>query len=182
MKPFTRIMRPYDGSAPGMPVVKRKRTPKGKAAGGGKRQRRQDNLDLMLAATSRIPEPVRNLPQITIPWPGTELWPNRQKGRSWHYSHAAKRAQVDATATACIDMALHRLTVADGPIRVLFTACPPTGARFDKDGISGALKAAQDTIARALGVDDSRFDPIVERGERCANGAVIVNIEVIQNA
>ena len=37
---------------------------------------------------------------------------------------------------------------------------------------------ARDTIARALGVDDSRFDARVERGNPCRDGGVIVVMEV----
>ena len=39
---------------------------------------------------------------------------------------------------------------------------------------------ARDTIARALGVDDSRFDARVERGDPCRDGAVLVEIEVVK--
>lgn len=167
MKPVTRIMRPYDGSAPGMPKAKRTA-----------RQRKTDALDQMLAVTRRRPEPVEALPQIKLPWPATELWPNRQKGRPWTYSYRAKRAQVDATAQVCVDAGLHRLTVADGPISLVLIACPPTRNRWDGDGLVGAIKADLDTIARALGVDDSRFDARVERGDPCRDGAVIVRMEV----
>mgnify|MGYP007027893381 FL=1 len=72
MKPVTRIIRPYDGSAPGMPKAKRPA-----------KQRRQDVLDQHLAVTRRAPGPVTHLPQITLPWPAPKLWPNRQKGRPW---------------------------------------------------------------------------------------------------
>ena len=37
-----------------------------------------------------------------------------------------------------------------------------------------------DTIARALGVDDSRFDARVERGDPCRDGAVIVEMGVVE--
>ena len=168
MKPVTRIMRPYDGSAPGMPKAKRPA-----------RKRKSDALDQHLAVTRRAPCPVTHLPQIKLPWPATELWPNRQKGRPWTYSYPAKRAQVDATADACVAAGLHRLTVADGPISLVLIACPPTRNRWDGDGLEGALKAARDTIARALGVDDSRFDARVERGDPCRDGGVIVRMEVI---
>ena len=169
MKPVTRIMRPYDGSAPGMPKAKRPA-----------KQRRQDVLDQHLAVTRRAPGPVTHLPQIKLPWPATELWPNRQKGRPWTYSYRAKRAQVDATAQVCVDAGLHRLTVADGPISLVLIACPPTRNRWDGDGLVGALKAHLDTIARALGVDDSRFSAEVVRGDRCRYGAVLVEIEVVK--
>ena len=168
MKSVTRIMRPYDGSAPGMPKAKRPA-----------KQRRQDVLDQHLAVTRRAPGPVTHLPQITLPWPAPKLWPNRQKGRPWTFGYADKRAQVDATAQTCVDAGLHRLTVADGPISLVLIACPPTRNRWDGDGLEGALKAARDTIARALGVDDSRFDARVERGERSRDGGVIVVMEVI---
>lgn len=168
MKSVTRIMRPYDGSAPGMPKAKRPA-----------KQRRQDVLDQHLAVTRRAPGPVTHLPQIILPWPAPKLWPNRQKGRPWTFGYADKRAQVDATAQACVDAGLHRLTVADGPISLVLIACPPTRNRWDGDGLEGALKAARDTIARALGVDDSRFDARVERGERSRDGGVIVVMEVI---
>lgn len=169
MKPVTRIMRPYDGSPPGMPKAKRPA-----------KQRRQDVLDQHIAVTRRRPEPVEAVPQIKLPWPAPPLWPNRQKGRPWTYSYPAKRAQVKATADACVDAGLHRLTVADGPISLVLIACPPTRNRWDGDGLEGALKAARDTIARALGVDDSRFDARVERGETCRDGAVLVEIEVVK--
>lgn len=168
MKSVTRIMRPYDGSAPGMPRAKR--APK---------KRRQDVLDEHLAVTRRAPGPVTVLPQIILPWPGSTLWPNRQKGRSWRVSWDDKRDQVNATATACVAAGLHRLTVADGPISLVLIACPPTRNRWDGDGLEGALKAARDTIARALGVDDSRFDARVERGDPSRDGGVIVVMEVI---
>lgn len=168
MKPVTRIMRPYDGSPPGMPKAKRPA-----------RKRKVDALDQMLAFTHRRPEPAEALPQIKLPWPATELWPNRQKGRAWTFSYPAKQAQVKATAEACIAAGLHQITPAQGPIRVTWIACPPTRNRWDGDGLDGALKAARDTIARALGVDDSRFDARVERGDPSRDGGVIVVMEVI---
>lgn len=167
MKPITRIMRPYDGSAPGMPRAARPA-----------KKRRQDKLDKMLAITRRRPEPVAILPQIILMWPRVELWPNRKAGRPWTYSYQAKRAQVDDTAEACVKAGLHLLTPAEGRISLTWTACPPSRSRWDGDGLEGALKAARDTIARALGVDDSLFDTRVDLGERCAGGGVIVRIEV----
>ena len=48
-------------------------------------------------------------------------------------------------------------------------------ATFDLQAEAESLK---DTIARALGVDDSRFDARVERGETGRDGGVIVRMEV----
>ena len=171
MKSVTRIMRPYDGSAPGMPKAKRPA-----------KQRRQDVLDQHLAVTRRAPGPVTHLPQITLPWPAPKLWPNRQKGRPWTFGYADKRAQVDATAQACIAAGLHRITVAAGPISLRWIACPPSRSRRDDDNLGLAMKAARDTIARALGVDDSLFSARVEIGDPCRDGAVIVHLEVQTDA
>lgn len=166
--PFTRQLRPADGSAPGMP--KAKRAPK---------QRKRDDLDDALSVTRRSSTPVMSAPQLTLPWPETELWPNRNKGRGWKYSYRAKRRMIRETAKACVDAGLPSVLLADGHIRVRWIACPPAAHRWDDDGLGGAMKAARDTIARALAVDDVRFEAKVERGERCTDGAVIVQIEVM---
>jgi hypothetical protein len=163
----TRILRPKNGAAPGMPKAKRPA-----------RKRKLDALDQMLAVTRRQPEPVELLPQIILRWPAPKLWPNRQKGRPWNYSYPAKRAQVKATADACIAAGLHRITVAAGPISLRWIACPPSRSRRDDDNLGLAMKAARDTIARALGVDDSLFSARVEIGDPCRDGGVIVVMEV----
>ena len=165
MNPFLRIRRPADGSAPGMPKAQ-------------PRERKRDVLDDALAVVPRRPEPVSAVPHIVLPWPEPELWPNRQKGRAWKFSYAAKRRMIRTTAEACVNAGLPALTLADGPIKVRWIACPPARRRWDDDGLAGAMKHARDTIARALGVDDERFDATVIRGERCRDGAVIVEIEV----
>lgn len=165
--PFARIRRPADGTAPGMPQAKRQ-----------PRERKLDVLDDALAVTARRPEPVTALPQLILPWPEPELWPNRNKGRSWRVSYSAKRRMVRAVAEVCVNAGLHLVTPAEGPIRVCWIACPPARHRWDDDGLAGAMKHARDTISRALGVDDSRFSAEVVRGERCQAGAVIVEIEV----
>lgn len=162
-----RILRPTDGSAPGMPKAKRPA-----------KKRKPDTLDGLLAATRRAPEPVAVMPRLKLAWPDPDLWPNRRNALHWSKILPAKRAQVADTARACIDAGLHRLTVAPGPILVTFIACPARAHLWDDDGLLGALKHARDTIARALGVDDSRFRAVVERGERSKDGGVIVSIEV----
>lgn len=169
MKPVTRIMRPWDGSAPGMP----------KAAKPA-RKRKPDHLDHLLAVTRRDPQPVTVLPRIILPWPDPELWPNRMKGHHWSSSYPQKRAARLMASSRCIDAGYHLITVAPGPIRITFIACPSRNHLWDDDGLQGALKQHRDTIARALGVDDSRFDARVERGDPCRDGAVLVEIEVIQ--
>ncbi|MCV2448479.1 hypothetical protein [Paracoccus sp. DMF] len=165
--PFTRIPRPADGSAPGMPQAKSQ-----------PRQRKRDVLDDALAVTARRPGPVCIVPRLVLPWPGSTLWPNRSKGRSWRVSYADKRALIRDTAEACVKAGLPALTLAEGPVRFRWIACSPARRRWDDDGLAGAMKHARDTIARALGVDDSRFSAEVVRGERCLAGAVLVEIEV----
>lgn len=164
-----RILRPKNGAAPGMPKVKRP-----------SRKRKPDHLDHVLAATRRDPQPVTALPRIILPWPAPELWPNRMKGHHWSSSYPQKRAARLMAASRCIDAGYHLITVAPGPIRITFIACPSRYHLWDDDGLQGALKHHRDTIARALGVDDARFEARIERGERCRDGAVIVEMEVVE--
>lgn len=69
-----RILRPYDGKAPGMPRAAR-----------AARKRKADRLDQLLTISRRRSVTVQSPPQITLPWPAPELWPNRKGGRHWSH-------------------------------------------------------------------------------------------------
>ena len=61
------------------------------------------------------------------------------------------------------------------------TFCPPArGGYPDGDNVLAANKGALDALATLWGVDDRRFRIIIEHGERCQFGAVIVTAEVPQ--
>lgn len=126
-----------------------------------------------------------NAQQITIEldWPATALWPNRSNGQHWAVrGKYAQAARQDAKTRA-----LQVLRRVDGgelaitshgqclPVTYVFHA--PTRRRFDLEGAYSALKAAQDGIADALGVDDYNFAPVVLlRGDVRHGGAVVVTL------
>lgn len=102
--------------------------------------------------------------------------------------HWAKKARLVknqrgmATAIAYHE-GLHRtrhLIPDGGPIFITYTCCPPSGTVYpDDDNFVSAQKGARDAIAKVLGIDDKRFRTReVKRGERCRDGAVLVEIEV----
>ena len=109
---------------------------------------------------------------VTLPWPDKALSANARL----HWapkSRATKRARQDA---AWLTRAAGSVTLPDGPIAVRVTFHPPTKRRHDRDNLIGRMKAAQDGIADALGVDDARFEPTYAMGEVRRGGAVVVEI------
>ena len=97
---------------------------------------------------------------IRLPWPDSRLMPNRKNGRHWAGTQAAKaRARMDGAMSA--KQAVGRNTVClpeQIPVKITFAA--PDRIRRDLDNLHAAMKASLDGIAKALGVDDSRFVPV----------------------
>jgi crossover junction endodeoxyribonuclease RusA len=112
---------------------------------------------------------------IELPWPSSEL---SQNARTHHAvkARAVKKARNDAfwLAKACNDGSVQ---CADS-LKVTFEFCPPDYRKRDLDNCFGALKAARDGIADAIGVDDSKWHKItILRGPVEKGGRVIVTLE-----
>ena len=56
------------------------------------------------------------------------------------------------------------------------TFCPPDHRRRDLDNIIASMKAANDGIADALGIDDSRFISTYSMGSPVKGWAVLVTV------
>src|SRR3990167_4921799 len=113
---------------------------------------------------------------LELPWPVTQLWPNRNLGRDWRWRHGHKAAALEAAywPALAVRAALAPPLTA---VPVEYTFCPPTRRAFDLDGAYSAAKAMQDGIAKALGVDDRVFEPVtLRRGPVVAGGCVRVKI------
>jgi crossover junction endodeoxyribonuclease RusA len=115
---------------------------------------------------------------VTLPWPDPALNPNRKNGKRWTSVHALKvRAKTDAhylTMAAMADLGIPDLG-AQIPLTLTFHA-PDRRAR-DADNLLAQSKALLDGFANALGVDDSRFEPITIRrviGKK--PGALVVEV------
>jgi crossover junction endodeoxyribonuclease RusA len=97
---------------------------------------------------------------IVLPFPDKILWPN---GRGHHMAkHRAFKkhkgwAQV-ATYAPLIRSELRKaMLFSEGPLRLRYTITPKTAHAIDRDNAVAAMKAYQDGIAAALGVDDGGF-------------------------
>lgn len=104
--------------------------------------------------------------RAVFPWPYPALWPNKRP----HWSAKAKATRDYRQLAA---LTLRGATM--GPVRIIW--CPkPTGPFPDRDNAIAACKALQDGIADAMRVNDSKLTVSYAFGERCKNGAVIVEI------
>ncbi|NYT76635.1 hypothetical protein H0A71_06495 [Alcaligenaceae bacterium] len=115
--------------------------------------------------------------KITLPWPDMSLMPNRKNGKHWGGTQAAKvnarEGGFYATRAATRDDLLLGDTV---PLRITFAA--PDGRHRDLDNLLSCSKSALDGVAKALGIDDKRFNPITIRGTRDTNKVGYVQIQI----
>lgn len=113
---------------------------------------------------------------IELPFPPKALWPN---GRAhWAVKH---RATTSAHLSAFMSMKGYLATMQAPavPARLVFTIRPkPFGPEPDRDNCVSAMKAYQDGIAAALGINDRTLaEPRIIMGKRVKGGAVIVEVE-----
>src|SRR3546814_20081709 len=95
-----------------------------------------------------------------LPWPDSQLMPNRKNGRHWGATVEAKVAARTAGLYAA-QAALQGHTVNLGeriPARITFVA--PNKRKRDLDNLLGAMKHALDGIAMYPEVEASRFRPL----------------------
>lgn len=124
---------------------------------------------------------------IELPWPAKILWPN---GRGHHmakhrafkahkqWAWAATRAAMRTTGIAAYEQ-LDPSKTPEPRIRwsATFYPKPNTSRAIDEDNAAASLKAYQDGIAQALGVDDSRFaQPMIRFAEKVRDGRVVIVI------
>lgn len=109
--------------------------------------------------------------RIDLPWPARELWPNRKAHWTVKSVKAAK-AKADAMLLAKASVRDRISPTETLPVVIAFYA--PTRRRYDLDGALSACKAAIDGIASAIGVDDSKFQYVLQRGDPIKGGMVRV--------
>ena len=116
---------------------------------------------------------------IILPWPDSQLMPNRKNGRHWTSTQDAKtRAKQDGYfATMSAFMASHPQITDRVHTRVTFVA-PDNRAR-DLDNLLASIKPHLDGIAKALGIDDKLFRPITidAQVDKQKRGFVMVEVE-----
>jgi hypothetical protein len=92
---------------------------------------------------------------IVLPFPAKILWPNGRGHWAAKHREFAKHKQWAYHATKA---KLPRCFKWNGtPVKLAYTVTPKTANRIDLDNTIAAMKAYQDGIAMALGIDDSAF-------------------------
>ncbi len=120
------------------------------------------------------------LPRITLPWIKTsDLSANSRL--HWRIKARLIKAQKATAHKLALEAGWHRITVPDGAIiEVVLIYCPPSRGGFpDDDNVTTAHKGARDALAAVLRVDDRRFRARAIPGDRCRDGAVIVDAVVV---
>lgn len=109
---------------------------------------------------------------ITLPWPPRALWPNARG--HWTRKAKASKQYREGASLLCI---IHRVPKMHAPVSARFTFCPPDRRARDLDNMLAATKAAIDSIAAHIGVDDQHWSMTIGRGEVRKGGAVVVEID-----
>lgn len=114
---------------------------------------------------------------IILPWLNPKLSPNARA----HWSDKArhiKKARHEAYLLTLEQMKGWQRDVAKGasivPVKVTFH--PPDNRRRDLDNMIASMKAAQDGVAQALGVDDNMFQPTYALGDIIKGGKVVMEV------
>ncbi len=99
---------------------------------------------------------------IKLPFPDSSLFPNRKNGKHWTATSAAKDIQK-STAYMLTKQAMQttQSNFGDGNIPLSLVYLTPDKRKRDLDNMLAASKALIDGMAQALGIDDSRFKPVL---------------------
>lgn len=115
------------------------------------------------------------LAKVCLPWPPRATSPNASGQGQWRRKASAAKGYKLACLALC---EAEKIRPVDAiAVDVLVTFCPPSRRRFDLDNLLARAKCGLDAVSEAIAVDDGQWRRmILERGDACRDGAVIVNI------
>jgi len=113
--------------------------------------------------------------RVSLPYPDKALWPNG--GARTHYGKIARLKKSHKSWAWGAAKTMPSPTVGNGSIRVHLTVhAKPKGPLPDRDNCVAAMKAYQDGIAAAIGIDDKHFqEPTVSFAEP-RNGRFVIEV------
>jgi crossover junction endodeoxyribonuclease RusA len=115
--------------------------------------------------------------EIILPWPDKRLSPNARV--HWSTLAGAKKKAKEVAYYCALGSGVRKIPPAS--LKVRYTFCPPDNRRRDVDNLIASMKAANDGIALAIGVDDSKWQiEIAPLGDVHPTGQVKIEIEVAQ--
>ena len=109
--------------------------------------------------------------RIVLPWPPSELSPNKRQ--HWAQLAKAKKLYRAVCATQARLQGLDHMAVSAVHLKLTFT--PPTRRRFDLDNLLARMKSGLDGLADVIGVDDSRWTLEISKADQ-VGGYVQVEI------
>jgi crossover junction endodeoxyribonuclease RusA len=112
--------------------------------------------------------------KVTLPFPKKELNPNARL----HYMALAKAKK--AFRETCFWRAKESpgIKLPDtGNLKLTVTFYPPNKRKRDRDNLLASMKSGLDGVADALGLNDSRFEPLVISMSGETKNCVVVEIE-----
>jgi crossover junction endodeoxyribonuclease RusA len=115
-----------------------------------------------------------NKAELFLPWPDKRLSPNSRV--HWRALAHAKKMAKKLAFYSVKEAGIPKIE-ADS-LLVSYSFFPPSRRRYDLDNLIASMKAANDGIAEAVGVDDSAWTiRISPRGPVEKNGMVKVELE-----
>lgn len=113
---------------------------------------------------------------IELPFPAKILWPNgRTRSTGWKAAEFRKHKQWAFLAAKAVLPPCFKWS--GEPVTWSATFYPKTRNAIDDDNARASLKAYQDGLALALGINDSLFDaPTIHFAEPVKNGRVVIVI------
>jgi crossover junction endodeoxyribonuclease RusA len=126
---------------------------------------------------SLMPVEAKDEVRIVLPWPDKDLSPNARL--HWaQKANAARKSRGNSKWIVLATLSRNELDELSDASRVGLNVSfhPPDKRRRDLDNLIASMKAANDGISDALGVDDSRFISTYSIGEPVKGGAVYVTV------
>jgi crossover junction endodeoxyribonuclease RusA len=113
---------------------------------------------------------------VELGWPHKALSPNHRSRSHWPRTRALAKAKQEGWGAALAAIGKAPFQHSGQRLKVVLTAYPPDRHARDSDNLLASAKGHLDGIAKALGVDDSLFDPRVQWAEPVKHGRIVVTI------
>ncbi|MES2783397.1 MAG: endodeoxyribonuclease RusA [Pseudomonadota bacterium] len=113
--------------------------------------------------------------KLLLPWPPSKLSRNGSQGDYRGKAVSARKYRADCLIVAR-PQAKGWNGAPDGPVMLDMTFCAPDRRRRDLDNLLAMTKQGIDAISEILGIDDSRFEYTLRRGDVVKQGVVAVTI------
>ena len=112
--------------------------------------------------------------KCSLPWPDKRLSPNARQHRM--AIAPLRRKARESAAWACKAANMNLSHMAEVGIHLRITFHPPDRRRRDLDNMLSSIKSQLDGISDVIGVDDSKWDLTLRRGDPVKGGCVVVDV------